>query len=183
MNRLPTKVLNNKSPWECLFYRAPDYHFLYTFGCLYFPWLRPYNKNKLEFRSRPCVFLGYSINHPGYWFLNIDTGRVFLSRHVIFSEKFFSFNSLSSSLTSALESNDSIFVLRNNSTGPCFMANNSLPPTLPLLTTQGTSCGPHATPLPTVELQPTPQNTTSTSELHSNAMLLPSMQPTPTVEC
>lgn len=33
INRLPTKILHYKSPWECLLNRAPNYHFLRTFGC------------------------------------------------------------------------------------------------------------------------------------------------------
>lgn len=39
-------------------------------ACLFvsvsFSWLRPYNKNKLEFCSKPYVFLWYSLNHRGY---------------------------------------------------------------------------------------------------------------------
>lgn len=50
INRLPTKILNFVSPYEKLFKRAPDYSILRTFGCACFPYLRPYNKNKLEFR-------------------------------------------------------------------------------------------------------------------------------------
>lgn len=54
INRLPTKVLKNKSHWKCLFNCAPDYQFLRTFGCLCFPWLGPYNKHKLEFQQNGC---------------------------------------------------------------------------------------------------------------------------------
>jgi hypothetical protein len=42
INRMPTLVLANRSPFDCLFQRSPDYHFLRTFGCLCFPFLRPY---------------------------------------------------------------------------------------------------------------------------------------------
>lgn len=91
INRIPSKLLNNRSPWECLFHHPPDYKFLKCFGCLFFPWLRPYNKNKLEFRSCPCVFLGYSLNHRGYQCLDLDTSRVFPSSHVVFNEQNFPF--------------------------------------------------------------------------------------------
>jgi hypothetical protein len=46
---MPTIVLQNKSLFECLFHRTSDYDFLRTFGCRYFPFLRPYHALKLEF--------------------------------------------------------------------------------------------------------------------------------------
>lgn len=64
--QLPSRVLKYHSPWECHFHRPPNYTFFRCFGCLCFPWFHPYNKNKLEFRSKPSVFLGYSLNHHGY---------------------------------------------------------------------------------------------------------------------
>lgn len=60
INRLPTHVLHNISPLECLFKTKPDYSFLKTFGCQCFPCLRPYNSHKLSLQSLPCTFLGYS---------------------------------------------------------------------------------------------------------------------------
>ena len=66
INRLPTPVLNNKSPFELLFQRTPDYSFLKIFGCACWPLLRPYNRNKIQFRFAQCIFLGYSSSHHGY---------------------------------------------------------------------------------------------------------------------
>jgi len=57
---MSTLVLQNKSPFECLFRRTSDYNFLHTFGCLCFLFLHPYHAHKLDFRSSPCVLLGYS---------------------------------------------------------------------------------------------------------------------------
>ena len=34
INRMPTIVFQNKSLFECLFHRTPDYDFLRAFGCL-----------------------------------------------------------------------------------------------------------------------------------------------------
>lgn len=45
-NRTITPILNHSSPYRCLYGRPPDYGFLKTFGCLCFPFLRPYNKHK-----------------------------------------------------------------------------------------------------------------------------------------
>jgi len=71
INRLPTPLLQNKSPFEKLFHRTPDYKFLKVFGCACFPNLRPYNSHKFSFRSKKYVFLGYSAHHKGYKCLHI----------------------------------------------------------------------------------------------------------------
>ncbi|KAG8502503.1 hypothetical protein CXB51_000098 [Gossypium anomalum] len=65
-NRLPSHPLNHASPHEKLFKTTPNYNFLRVFGCLCFPNLRPYNNHKLQFRSTPCTFLGYSSSHKRY---------------------------------------------------------------------------------------------------------------------
>lgn len=59
INHLPSKVTNNQSPYELLG-KTPDYTFLRAFGCAVWPNIRPYNTKKLQFRSKQCVFLGYS---------------------------------------------------------------------------------------------------------------------------
>uniref|UniRef100_A0A803P7H9 Reverse transcriptase Ty1/copia-type domain-containing protein n=1 Tax=Cannabis sativa TaxID=3483 RepID=A0A803P7H9_CANSA len=89
-NRLPTPDLRNQTPLEVLFKQKPDHEALRTFGCACFPNIRPYNKHKLEFRSAPCTFLGYSLNHKGYKCLD-SSGRMYISRDVIFDENSFPF--------------------------------------------------------------------------------------------
>ena len=61
INRLPTHLLSYTSPFETLFGRTPNYHKLRTFGCQCYPWLIPYRTNNLQPKSKPCVFLGYSL--------------------------------------------------------------------------------------------------------------------------
>jgi hypothetical protein len=91
ITRLPTKILDNISPFEKLFLRSPDYNILRVFGCAYWPHLRPYNKHKMEFRSKLCVFIGDSLQHRGYKCLHIPTGCVYVARNVIFDELIFPF--------------------------------------------------------------------------------------------
>ncbi|KAE8676092.1 Protein NRT1/ PTR FAMILY 6.2 [Hibiscus syriacus] len=66
INRLPTKVLHNVSPFEKLFARKPDYNTMRVFGCRCFPYLRDFQSHKLMPRSQECVFLGYSPQHRGF---------------------------------------------------------------------------------------------------------------------
>jgi hypothetical protein len=87
INRLPTPILNHCSPYAKLYGKDPNYYLLRVFGCKCFPLLRPYIANKLEYRSKVCIFLGYS--YAGYRCLDPFTDRVYLSKHVIFDEKSF----------------------------------------------------------------------------------------------
>jgi transposase InsO family protein len=79
INRMPTPLLNNSSPFECLFNSQPNYSLLRVFGCVCWPNLRPYNSHKLQPCSLPCVFLGYSLRHKGYRCLHINSGRLYIS--------------------------------------------------------------------------------------------------------
>lgn len=95
INRLPSKVIQSATPLERLLDTKPDYTFLKSFGCACWPCLRPYNDRKLQFRSKRCVFIGYSSRHKGYKCLYPPTGRVYISRDVIFDENVFPFSELS----------------------------------------------------------------------------------------
>jgi histone deacetylase 1/2 len=94
INLLPTKVLNLESPTEKLLHVKPNYESLRVFGCASWPNLCLYNKHKLSFRSKRCVFLGYSFRHKGVKCLDVTTGRVYISQDVIFDENIFPFAEL-----------------------------------------------------------------------------------------
>jgi histone deacetylase 1/2 len=109
INRLPSRVIESQTPMERLFGDKGDYSFLRIFGCACLPNLLPYNKHKLEFHSKQCVFLGYNILHKGYKCLGIPTGRVYISRDIVFDESVFSFASLHSNAGAQLQA-DSILL-------------------------------------------------------------------------
>lgn len=94
INMLPSRVINNETPVERLLHVKPDYKSLRVFGCACWPNLRPYNNRKLMFRSKQCAFLGYSPLHKGVKCLDISTGRVYISRDVVFDETKFPFADL-----------------------------------------------------------------------------------------
>ena len=91
INRLPTPVLKNRSPYQALYHQKPD---LTHFGSECFPYTCPYNNHKPELRSKSCIVLGYSLSHKGYKCFHLETGRTFISRHVIFNELSFPFSNL-----------------------------------------------------------------------------------------
>ena len=99
INRLPTPLLNHKTPLEVLFHKQPGYSQLRVFGCACYPNIRPYNKHKFQFKSKPCTFLSYSLNHKGYKCLDAS-GRIFISRDVIFDEFHFPFTKTNAGLSS-----------------------------------------------------------------------------------
>ncbi|KAL2516708.1 Integrase catalytic domain-containing protein [Abeliophyllum distichum] len=91
INRMPTPTLHLSSPFEKLLESQPNYTKLRVFGCLCYPWLRPYSQHKLDSRSTPCIFLGYSSTQSAYICLDLSTSKIYISRHVKFLENSFPF--------------------------------------------------------------------------------------------
>lgn len=93
INRMPITVLNHLSLFQKLHQNFPDYKFLKVFSCSCFPLLRPYNQHKLDFHTKKCVFISYSLIHKRYKCLD-KTGKVFVARHVTFNEQEFPYSEL-----------------------------------------------------------------------------------------
>ncbi|KAL9993337.1 putative RNA-directed DNA polymerase [Helianthus debilis subsp. tardiflorus] len=91
INRMPSRSNYIVSPFEHLFKRKPIFSFLRVFGCQCYPYLRPYNPHKMDFRSIPCIFLGYSTSHHGYRCFDPVSERIYIARHVRFNETSFPF--------------------------------------------------------------------------------------------
>ena len=91
INQLPYTVLSQNSPYGVLYNCLLDYTSLRSFGCLCFPYLRPYASHKMENRSIICCFLGYSAKHKGFLYLDMASSRIYASRHVVFDETQFPF--------------------------------------------------------------------------------------------
>ena len=93
INLLPTSALKESiSPYEKLYDKKPDYTSLRSFGSACFPTLRDYAENKFNPCSLKCVFLGYNEKYKGYRCLYPPTGRLYISRHVIFDESVYPFS-------------------------------------------------------------------------------------------
>ena len=110
INRLPIHILNYKSPFDVLYGHSPNYTKLKPFGCLCYPWLCPYSPSKLHPRSTPCLFLGYSTDKSVYKCYNLDTYRIYHSRHVEFVTNWFPYI-IFPSTKSTLPTTDEFFML------------------------------------------------------------------------
>lgn len=78
INRLPTTVLQNLSPFEKLFGQPPDYSILKPFGCASCVLLHPHECTKLEPHARLYCILGYGIEHKGYRCWDLISNTMFL---------------------------------------------------------------------------------------------------------
>ncbi|KAI3736523.1 hypothetical protein L2E82_26344 [Cichorium intybus] len=91
INRLPSKVIGFRTPFEILFKQKPDYESMRVFGC------RAYSRNtetkgdKFEMKGRPGAFIGYPYAQKGYKIYDFDSNKIIVSRDVKFVEHSFPF--------------------------------------------------------------------------------------------
>uniref|UniRef100_A0A1J3J2T0 Retrovirus-related Pol polyprotein from transposon TNT 1-94 n=4 Tax=Noccaea caerulescens TaxID=107243 RepID=A0A1J3J2T0_NOCCA len=86
INRIPTKILNDLSPFKVLNQTEPSIDYLRVFGCVCFVLIPGEQRNKLDAKSVRGMFIGYSINQKGYKCYIPETRRVLVSRDVKFIE-------------------------------------------------------------------------------------------------
>lgn len=87
INRLPTLVLQNLSPFEKLFGKLPHFRFLNLLVCASFVLLQPHEHRKLEpWASSLYCFLGYGIDHKGFRCWDPISNKFLISCHVTFWE-------------------------------------------------------------------------------------------------
>jgi hypothetical protein len=66
INRCPSPIVQNTTPYEWLFGTAPNYNLLKVFGYVCFVLLQPHERTKLQPCSQLCYFLGYDLEEKGY---------------------------------------------------------------------------------------------------------------------
>ncbi|MBO0175344.1 hypothetical protein J0674_24510, partial [Vibrio parahaemolyticus] len=72
INRLPTLVLDKKTPYQILTNLGPDYSHLRTFGWFCYVSTSPKQRTKFDPRAKACVFLGYPSGYKGYKVLDLE---------------------------------------------------------------------------------------------------------------
>jgi len=91
INRVPSPINGNKTPFELLFKQSPDFTMLKFFGCLCYASTNVSHRHKFDPRARRGIFLGHQIGIKGYVIFYFDTKEFFVSRNVLFDEMTFPF--------------------------------------------------------------------------------------------
>ncbi|KAJ9542449.1 LOW QUALITY PROTEIN: hypothetical protein OSB04_028955 [Centaurea solstitialis] len=80
INRLPSKVIGNKTPFELLHNEAPDYNHLKVFGCLAYYRNTDTRGDKFEEGGELVFFLGYPPGTKGYKIYDLENKKIIISR-------------------------------------------------------------------------------------------------------
>ncbi|RVX01687.1 Retrovirus-related Pol polyprotein from transposon RE1 [Vitis vinifera] len=86
LNRLPTKALQKQTPFEAWFGYKPMLMNLKTFGCLCFSYVPQVKRDKLDKKSEPGIFIGYSSTSKAYRIYLPQNNKIVVSRDVKFLE-------------------------------------------------------------------------------------------------
>ncbi|CAA7040888.1 unnamed protein product [Microthlaspi erraticum] len=100
INWTPSSVLLGKTPFEILYKRPPPLDHLRILGCLCFVHDQKTNGNKFASRSKKSIFIGYPFGRKGWRVYDLESGKVSVSRDVVFCEDIFPFASTSSESSS-----------------------------------------------------------------------------------
>ena len=85
-NRSPTKVVEDKTPYEAWSGDRPNVKHLRLFECIAYAHVPKDERKKLDSKSIKCIFLGYGAEIKGYQLYDVERGNVLHSRDVIFDE-------------------------------------------------------------------------------------------------
>ncbi|CAL2274238.1 unnamed protein product [Prunus armeniaca] len=156
INRFPTSLLHNKTPFDILYHKAPSYNHMRVFGCLaYATSVHP--SSKFAPRAHKSVFIGYPIGQKAYKLYDLETHKTFTSRDVLFMEDTFPFSSPDPS-TPPHTTGPSLPLLPFTDPDPFPLTSGPSPPSP---STTGPAPGPDLLPPPT---DPTPSTTSPTPD-------------------
>jgi transposase InsO family protein len=85
-NRSPTRALQRMTPYEAWTGAKPSLAGLRVFGCLAYVHIPKANRSKLEYKARPCIFVGYSMQSKAYLCYDRARDTIITSRDVEFAE-------------------------------------------------------------------------------------------------
>jgi len=86
LNISPTKAVLNQTPYEAWKGRKPRLSHLKIFSCIAYALDNSHSRRKLDVKSTKCIFVGYSPQSKAYKLYNPVSGKVIISRDVVFHE-------------------------------------------------------------------------------------------------
>ena len=86
INRLPSKVINMKTPYELLYKEKPSVSYFRIFGSTCYVHISDQLRAKMDPKAKKCVFVGYDPNRKGWRCMDPETLKVVTSRDVVFDE-------------------------------------------------------------------------------------------------
>lgn len=95
INRTPSSVLENETPYERLYKKKPASEHLKVFGNLCYAHNQFRGGDKFEERSKRCVFMGYPYGEKAWRVVDLDKQNFFVSRDVVFCKTKFPYASIS----------------------------------------------------------------------------------------
>jgi hypothetical protein len=85
--RSPASAQKGRTPHEGLYDRPVDLQHMHPFGCPAYPLVnKQHRKGKFSDKATRCVFIGYHEGSKAYDLLDVATGRIITSRHVVFDD-------------------------------------------------------------------------------------------------
>ena len=89
LNRCPTAILSNVTPYEVLYKKKPDVSHLRVWGCVaYVHVQRDKRSGSLGSHMDKCIFLGYPDGVKGWKFYNPESKKVIISERADFDERY-----------------------------------------------------------------------------------------------
>ncbi|XP_050217801.1 uncharacterized protein LOC126668656 [Mercurialis annua] len=89
INRVPSLIIDNKTPFQILYNKDPSFENLKVFGCVAYASTISNNRCKFSPRATECIFLGFPSHTKGFRLYDIKAKQVIVSRNVRFYEHLF----------------------------------------------------------------------------------------------
>lgn len=86
LNRLPTKAIVGKTPYEAWYSFKPSLENLKVFGYLYFVYVPQIKRDKLDKKEKAVFFVSYNTVSKAYRIFQLNTKKNLISRDVHFME-------------------------------------------------------------------------------------------------
>jgi len=86
VSRSPSTVVDLQIPEEILGEKSVDYSTLQIFSCSMYS-LVDSKKNKLKFKSKKCIFIGFTKRVKGFRLWDLETRSTFTNRDVVFDKE------------------------------------------------------------------------------------------------